>query len=644
MNGLELAQRALQLWKQNRGNESTYMQCQRFDGYYWQWAWQGNDSIQAYPSATDAANASVMFTTNVNDPAITPGDLLYWWWDPYGHVATAVGWDGGRLLVSNTARMGDTVLALRNDVKISHADTISLRFRGASHTNGRNRRRTGVTAWPQAALLPTQRKVLPAPVEARRRKGSPSTSAPQGDPLPSNTVGDFVGWVYGENVGGNNLWYVGTSGDFFHSGSFTEVSTHDLKDMNAAPIAGNQRQVLRSAPANQRAEASKSSPTVTQLAPSTIATFDGWKGGDIIDGNGVWFREASSQLFSWSGGFTDTGTHDLADLNPVGQTRVVGGDSVNVRSGPYTSEAIASTLAPAAAVPVSQYAIGEKVNGIDIWYVVPGGWAWAGGFTSQSLDGLTKINAPSPSGGAVDPVYKTFKRDSALATWVGSPNYNWREPRPLGAAPTHVTMHWMDGTLAGTDAQFQKYTEVKNGVGNGSASNYGIGQTAIHQYVREQDYQQADGNQDSNRWGLSIEHGGSAAQPVTQAVMDLSAALLVEIAKRWGWTEYRVGDVNMTFAEVTQFAAANPTVRLVFPHKKWVATSCPGTLDYPAIVAAANKLLQPPLPPDPDPEGVTITREFASEMASSARAVQAHHEGLAHEAGRQAKMWGELLG
>lgn len=313
MNGLELVERALDLWVANRGSESTYLQCQRFDGFYMQWAWQGNENIVTYASAKLAGDASMMFTTSVNDPTIQPGDLLYWHWNPYGHVCTAVGWDGARLLVSNTAKSGDTVKELRNGVKISHADSIALTFRGASHTNGKNARRTGVTPWPVPALGPQQRQVR-ADNEARRRIGAASTSAPQGDPLPANTVGNFQGWVYGDAVEGNSLWYVGISGDFFWSGSFTEVSAHDLADMNAKP-SGNQRTALSTGAVNQRTSPSVSAPIVQVIAAGATGTFDGWRHGDAVSGNDVWFRGALSGLWSWSGGFTDTGTHDLADLN-----------------------------------------------------------------------------------------------------------------------------------------------------------------------------------------------------------------------------------------------------------------------------------------------------------------------------------------
>ena len=489
----------------------------------------------------------------------------------------------------------------------------------------------------------TQRQVR-SDGEARRRIGAPNTSAPQGDPLPANDVGNFKGWVYGESVDGNNFWYVGTSGDFFWSGSFTEISTHDLKDMNAATIGPTQRQVRADGTARQRREPQTSSEMVSEIAASAIATFDGWIHGEKVDGNDAWFREASSKLFSWSGGFTDVGTHDLADLNPAtppapGPTTrtVAASDAVNVRATPYTSAAAVTQLPAGSTVEVAGWTAGERVSGQGIWYKVDQGWAWSGGFTSQSTEGLAKLPAPTPPSGGINTDFKSFTPDSALATWIGSPNFNWRTPRPAGAAPTHVTMHWMDGTLAGTDAQFQKYESVSaDGRGDGSASNYGVGQSAIHQYVREQDYQQADGDQNSNRWGLSIEHEGSTSSPVTQAVMNLSASLLAEIAKRYGWTEFvpytddpsafRALPDATQLSYVTSFAAQNPTRRLVFPHKAWVATSCPGALDWQAVVRLANALLASP--PDPDPEDIVVTREFVAAQVAAAEALAATWKGL----------------
>lgn len=145
-NALDYVRTALATWRSRYGDATLHNQCQRFDGYYWQEAYQGNDDIAVYPSAQAAANASSMFTTWINDPKITAGDLLYWWYGSAGHVGTVVGFDNGRTLVSHTANTGDTVLGFTNNVKISHADTLDLSFRGASHTNGANRVRN-VDPW-----------------------------------------------------------------------------------------------------------------------------------------------------------------------------------------------------------------------------------------------------------------------------------------------------------------------------------------------------------------------------------------------------------------------------------------------------------------------------------------------------------------
>lgn len=631
-DGLELIRAAVDLWVREHGGESLYEQCQRADGFYEQWAWYGGQNSrqpQAYTTAENARKSGRKISSEVNAKGLTVGNRAYSKYGSQGHVMAFVGYDGGRVLVGNTANTGDTVFDLGNHWKVSHLDTVNLPFLQWNESDGTNPKINDVPNYP-AALGPGQRKVR-SDNEARRRQGAATTSAPQGNPLPPNMVGNFAGWVTGENVGGNNLWYVGTSGDYFHSGSFTEISTRDLKDMNTA-IAGNQRQVLSTDAANQRAEAKTSSPVVSALPASSIATFDGWVTGDVVNGNGVWLRDVASRLFSWSGGFADTGVHDLANLNeypPEMDSRAVGAKAANVRTGPYKAEMLLSTLAPGTSVALTQYATGDRVEGIDVWYVVPGGWAWAGGFTSQSISGLEKIATPPPSGGVVNTDYKSFTVDSPLAKWIGSPNFDWRDRRPAGAAPTHITMHWMDGTLAGTDAQFQKYTTV-NGAGrtDGSSSNYGIGQADIHQYAKEGAYQQADGDTNSNRWGLSIEHEGSTTSPVSAAVVTLSVRLLVEIAQRWGWTEYvpfdqvfngdaeafRVLPDATQLGLITNFAASNPTKRLVFPHKAWASTSCPGTLDWKVIVATANAILAP-MPPDPEPGEIALTRAFVEAQA-----------------------------
>lgn len=68
------------------------------------------------------------------------------------------------------------------------------------------------------------------------RRAEPSSQSERLQPdLEANEVGNFVGWIYGENVSGNNIWFQGISGNWFWSGAFTDSGTHDLADLNPVP-------------------------------------------------------------------------------------------------------------------------------------------------------------------------------------------------------------------------------------------------------------------------------------------------------------------------------------------------------------------------------------------------------------------------
>jgi hypothetical protein len=166
------------------------------------------------------------------------------------------------------------------------------------------------------ALGLTQRQVLPG-VQANGRAEPSSKSALAGDPLNALTVGNFTGWINGEDVQGNRVWFRGTSGRWFWSGAFEGgPKTAGLEDLNTAAVAGNQR-VAGPGGVNARSGPSSSSRLLLDksLAAGVVGTFDGWVNGESIAGIGVWFRGAFSGAFFWAGGFIDQGTHDLADLN-----------------------------------------------------------------------------------------------------------------------------------------------------------------------------------------------------------------------------------------------------------------------------------------------------------------------------------------
>ena len=51
--------------------------------------------------------------------------------------------------------------------------------------------------------------------------------------LEAGEVGNFVGYVHGEDRDGNDIWFRGISGNYFWSGAFTNPGTEGLADLNA---------------------------------------------------------------------------------------------------------------------------------------------------------------------------------------------------------------------------------------------------------------------------------------------------------------------------------------------------------------------------------------------------------------------------
>lgn len=80
----------------------------------------------------------------------------------------------------------------------------------------------------------TSSQRVTGPNGCRRRVGAPNTAAPEGESLAPSTVGNFRGWVRGESVEGIDVWFVGTSGDYFWAGGFTSQSTEGLTDLNTS--------------------------------------------------------------------------------------------------------------------------------------------------------------------------------------------------------------------------------------------------------------------------------------------------------------------------------------------------------------------------------------------------------------------------
>lgn len=279
-----------------------------------------------------------------------------------------------------------------------------------------NGNRTDPIAWMNAhgggVIQPTQRQV--ASTASSNGRGDPSTTNPPvGDPLAPNTVGNFNGWIHGQSVEGNDVWFQGTSGRWFWSGGFVGgPNTAGLADLNPTTpsIQPHQRQVVATASANGRqAPTSESSLIGDPLAPGTIGDFDGWARGQNVEGNDTWFHGAHSDRWFWSGGFTDHGVHDLADMNtapePTPTTRTAAADGAKVRSEPTTAAAQTGFIEADNQIVATGWAHAQDVSGNDVWFRHAAGWSWSGGFTSTSTSGIPEVSVdPGPDPEPANPL------------------------------------------------------------------------------------------------------------------------------------------------------------------------------------------------------------------------------------------------
>jgi murein DD-endopeptidase MepM/ murein hydrolase activator NlpD len=245
-----------------------------------------------------------------------------------------------------------------------------------------------------SAVEANQRVVGP---NAANGRSEPKTTVPVTQTLAPGTVANMDGWINGESVSGNNVWFRGEfSGDFFWSGGFTSTSKTGLKDLNPTKLNPDQRKATTDV--NGRAEPNTTSAIEGNLASGAIGTFDGWINGQSVEGEVRWLRGKTSGSWYSLKYLTPQNTSGLPDLNaPVPSTnRTNGTNPTNVRSAPYTTSPVVASIAAGAVVEMNGWANGEDVQGNAVWFRRKSDnlWAWSGGFTSQSKDGLTQVTSP----------------------------------------------------------------------------------------------------------------------------------------------------------------------------------------------------------------------------------------------------------
>lgn len=447
----------------------------------------------------------------------------------------------------------------------------------------------------------------------------PTTQSPLvGDMLTPGTVGNFIGWINGESVEGNAVWFKGNSGRWFWSGGFTDTGTHDLEDLNAQSMLPNQRQVVSTASANGRAEPTTQSALAGDpLLPNTIGNFDGWINGENVEGNSVWFRGNSGRWF-WSGGFTDTGTHDLEDLNaptpPTKVMRTVSENVANIRQRPYTNALILGKVDPGADVEFVNWANAEVVEGNAVWFQRPDlGWMWSGGFTSQSTENLKQVEAPAPPTPTnpnnpaglteYEPVWDIAI--IGLEAPLGFQADGTRAPRNTKGSPpvpTDGTIRYLIAHHTGTTVDQLYYFSTKND--RDSCPSYYFRKNGdVFEMIRP-GAKPASTGPEWNYRSIAVEMLDATGSP-TWELTDAQRTRLAELAvKMKEATVYGGGvwdgapiDFDIDRQHLIGHNEALPG-----------QTICPGPdarLD--AVVALAKKMWDEKYPPDPEPEPDMVT-------------------------------------
>lgn len=101
-----------------------------------------------------------------------------------------------------------------------------------------------------------------------------------------------------------------------------------------------------------------------------------------------------------------------------------------------------------------------------------------------------------------------------------SPNYTRGRTQKI----SKIVIHWMNGTLAGTDAVFSRPS-------SGVSAHYGIENANVHQYVKDSDT--AWHAISANPFSIGIEHSAAPGRAPSESTYKTSAQLIADICKRY---------------------------------------------------------------------------------------------------------------
>lgn len=219
-------------------------------------------------------------------------------------------------------------------------------------------------------------------------------------------------------------------------------------EIGATPTLQPWQRIVGDGGVYYRKEPKKAGESIELFKANDVVDFKGFVRGEAVDGNNIWFVGRHTGFYSWSGGYKDSGTHDLPDLTPAttpplaDNQRRVGNDAMNVRTSAKVDTVnnnVVRLIQPATVITVNGYVRGQNVDGNDKWFVLEDGtYTWVGGYTNQDVSKLNDLTPVTPA--PTDPTtpqpaqYPVPTTDSRITAVVNKKHPN----NPLDYAPTDL--------------------------------------------------------------------------------------------------------------------------------------------------------------------------------------------------------------
>ena len=324
-------------------------------------------------------------------------------------------------------------------------------------------------------------------------------------------------------------------------------------DTNSAPQPAANQRVSGPNPVNRRLEPNTQKPPIDpQLAPNTVADFNGWIRGESVNGNNIWFRGAHSGNWFWSGAFTSQSTDGLQDLNPV--------------APPTPTPTPTPTPVPPAPTP-------ETPSRKPVSQTTPN---WDASAPAENP--VFPIPTPKPTGVRLpDSIVERKEAVSLNGYTIG---------RPDAKGPNHIVLHHAATTsLSGA-------INTLRGTGGAPTASYVVSENELVEMVPEGSSPWTNTRWTSNLYSITFEMINSSGSPnswfpPSEKTCETTAWAMARAAQRWNIELPLEYGVN------------------VFGHKdvSKSATSCPGSLDIKAVVNRANEIIKANPVPTPNPTG-----------------------------------------